>query len=39
MQLCLNYEVKQTEEIKAGQYQVELYSDGVQIGKTDFTLK
>lgn len=39
MQLCLNWEVKQTEELKAGQYLVEIYSDGVQIGKTDFTLK
>lgn len=39
MQLCLNWEVKQTEDLKAGQYQVEIYSDGVQIGKTDFTLK
>ncbi len=39
MQLCLNWEVKQTGGLIAGKYLVEIYSDGVQIGATDFTLK
>lgn len=39
MQLCLNWDVKQDEELKAGDYKVEIYSDGVQIGATEFTLK
>jgi uncharacterized coiled-coil DUF342 family protein len=39
MQLCLNWEVKQTDALLVGQYQVEIYCDGVQIGATDFTLK
>jgi len=39
MQLCLNWEVKQTDALLAGQYQVEIYCDGVQIGATDFMLK
>jgi len=37
MQLCLNWEVK--EKLTAGEYKVEVYSDGVQIGNSDFTLK
>lgn len=39
MQLCLNWDVKQDEELKSGDYSVEIYSDGVQIGATEFTLK
>ncbi|MEX1187910.1 MAG: hypothetical protein WED33_01545 [Bacteroidia bacterium] len=39
MQLCLNWEVNQSEPLKEGTYMVELYADGVQIGATDFTLK
>ncbi len=39
MQLCLNWDVNQTEALKEGTYMVELYADGVQIGTTDFTLK
>lgn len=39
MQLCLNWDVKQDEELKSGDYTVEIYSDGVQIGATEFTLK
>ena len=40
MQLCLNLDInQQSEELKAGTYQVEIYSEGVQIGATDFTLK
>lgn len=40
MQLCLNLDInQQAEELKAGTYQVEIYSEGVQIGATDFTLK
>jgi hypothetical protein len=39
MQLCLNWEVKQTERLKPGKYQVEIYCEGVQIGVSDFDLK
>jgi len=39
MQLCLPYQVKQTEKLTPGEYQVEIYSDGVLIGTSDFTLK
>jgi predicted RND superfamily exporter protein len=39
MQLCLNWEVKQTEPLMVGTYQVSIYCDGVQIGATEFTLK
>jgi uncharacterized coiled-coil DUF342 family protein len=39
MQICLNWDMTQNEELKAGKYTVDIYSDGVQIGATDFTLK
>ncbi|MEZ5173750.1 MAG: hypothetical protein R2850_09655 [Bacteroidia bacterium] len=39
MQICLNWDVTQDEALIAGKYMVEIYSDGVQIGATDFTLK
>ncbi|MCB0819156.1 MAG: hypothetical protein KDC13_00940, partial [Bacteroidetes bacterium] len=39
MQICLNWDVTQDEALTAGKYMVEIYSDGVQIGATDFTLK
>jgi len=39
MQLCLNWEVSQTEPLKPGQYSVEIYAEGVQIGQTEFELK
>jgi len=39
MQLCLNWEVGQTEPLKPGSYSVEIYAEGVQIGQTDFELK
>jgi DNA repair exonuclease SbcCD ATPase subunit len=39
MQLCLNWEVSQTEPLKPGKYTVEIYAEGVQIGQTDFELK
>lgn len=39
MQLCLNWEVKQSEPLMVGAYQVSIYCDGVQIGATEFTLK
>lgn len=39
MQLCLNWEVSQTEALKPGEYSVEIYAEGVQIGQTEFELK
>jgi hypothetical protein len=39
MQICLNWDLTQNEELKPGKYKVEIYSDGVQIGTTDFELK
>jgi DNA repair exonuclease SbcCD ATPase subunit len=39
MQLCMPYQVKQTEKLTAGEYKVEVYSDGVLIGFSEFTLK
>jgi len=39
MQLCMPYQVKQTEKLAPGIYQVDIYSDGVLIGSSEFTLK
>ena len=38
MQLCMNWEVKQTNALIAGKYNVEIYCEGVKIGQSDFTL-
>lgn len=39
MQLCLNWEVMKEEKLQPGKYTVQIYSDGVQIGETEFDLK
>ncbi len=39
MQLCLNWEVVKEEKLAPGKYTVQIYSDGVQIGETEFELK
>jgi predicted nuclease with TOPRIM domain len=39
MQLCLNWEVVKEEKLQPGKYIVQIYSDGVQIGETEFELK
>lgn len=39
MDVCLNWDVKTSEKLVAGDYSVNLYCDGVVIGSADFTLK
>jgi chromosome segregation ATPase len=39
MQLCMNWDVVSEEKLIAGEYQVEIYAEGVQIGKSSFELK
>ena len=39
MNLCLPYNIKQSEELGPGKYSVQVYCDGVSIGETSFNLK
>ncbi len=39
MQLCMNWDVVSEEKLTVGEYQVEIYAEGVQIGQSAFELK
>ena len=39
MQLCMNWDVVSEEKLTAGEYNVEIYAEGVQIGQSSFELK
>lgn len=39
MQLCMNWDIKDKDQLDAGTYKVELYAEGVLIGKESFDLK
>jgi uncharacterized coiled-coil DUF342 family protein len=39
MQLCMNWDVVSEEKLTPGEYQVEIYAEGVQIGTSTFELK
>lgn len=39
MQLCMNWDVVSEEKLTPGEYQVEIYAEGVQIGQSTFELK
>jgi len=39
MQLCLNWDLKDKDQVDVGTYKVELYAEGVQIGKETFDLR